>query len=145
MNRITDGLVEQLKQMSESQGDHTPACIKHKATFGSIGCTCKPDQSSRLLTEQIAKELYYIDHLPEIHVWEKSLLKDLYLLRADKILAITEADHKARIEALIDETTRFFETLNWNPDYHGAYMIPRPMVKAFITKLKANPTSEVEG
>ncbi|KKK84273.1 hypothetical protein LCGC14_2785060, partial [marine sediment metagenome] len=47
--------LEIINQLYEPQPDHTSECIKHKTIFGSVGCTCKPDQSSRLLTE---KELH---------------------------------------------------------------------------------------
>ncbi|KKM73272.1 hypothetical protein LCGC14_1412220 [marine sediment metagenome] len=54
--------------------------------------TDKGEKMSSILDdarEKIAKELYYIDHLPEIHVWEKSQMQELYLIRADHILAIS--------------------------------------------------------
>ncbi len=52
----------------------------------------KGEQMSSILDdarEKIAKELYYMDHLPEIHVWEKSQMQEFYLLRANQILAIS--------------------------------------------------------
>ena len=46
----------------EPQPDHTPGCIKHKSTFGSVGCTCKPDQSSRLLDDEVRIRLRSSEH-----------------------------------------------------------------------------------
>ena len=61
---LPDNLVmelgKQINQLYEPQPDHTPECIKHKTIFGSIGCTCKPDQS-RLLMERIWSSAASVD------------------------------------------------------------------------------------
>ena len=50
-------------------------------------------------------------------------------------------------EARADERKRIGEYLqkqNWNPDYHGAYIIPRPIIKTLLVKLLAGKSPAEE-
>ena len=48
-------------------------------------------------------------------------------------------------QALIEERKRigeWLESQNWNPDYHGAYIIPRIVMKLLIMNLKEGKSPE---
>ena len=80
----------------EPQPDHTPECIKHKATFGSVGCTCKPDQS-RLLTDE---EL--VDFLTISDGETTSFLEILKRVR-DLTASLVRADMQGEIGEWLDK------------------------------------------
>ena len=109
----------------EPQPDHTPGCIKHKAIFGSVGCTCKPDQSSRLLNE---------DEINGARIQRE----------ADVIF------YEARIEALIDAVVAVIKgypemSCKYNDDKMTGWLECECEVKKILSQFKANPTSEVKG
>ena len=115
----------------EPQPDHTLGCIKHKAIFGSVGCTCKPDQSSRLLTDDEleliynrAISTYIILHPKSCNTYERE--HSAYRAIRDAQLAKDEA----RREALIEDLKALTKD---------------KIVIRYLDKIKANPTSEVEG
>ena len=66
----------------------------------------------------------------------------------NKELTTKENIEREIAKARADERKRIGEYLqkqNWNPDYHGAYIIPRPIIKTLLVKLLAGkPPAEEE-
>ncbi len=99
----------------EPQPDHTPECIKHKAIFGSVGCTCKPDQSRllKVLIEERTKNCVGANYGSVKENLEWLVTKTASIKDAEKAVEVGVAytagfnkglEHsEARREALIEE------------------------------------------
>lgn len=77
---------------------HTPECIKHRATFGAIGCTCHGTGKADPLREEAGEKLAWLRGL----AW--SLLPELrkveFREQADQIIPLIEKRVRGELEDL---------------------------------------------
>ena len=125
--------------------------------------SCKPDQSSRLLTPEEVKAVWSPHVLTPVLEAQRDLtasIKDAQQERLtkhyNKLIEILETDQIARIEALIEFIMIFLKDAGYGSkvadigwmQFQEKYNIPAgelSLVEELEIALKANPTSEAEG